>query len=1204
MATAATAGAAAAVDDVEGSNGVDANVAAAVAEGTAARDGADRAAEAVAAPLKAANDVIHSNSNSNNNMNESTCTENAKLEEAATSDKIATKKANSSNNGSKRAVRLTMAGMIMASEGPASNTHEDNNNNNNNNDGGRDSKPPGNNTATTTESATTLTPSKRDADGSVPSENNTTKPSTNISDGNGISSRRNTATTATTMATSTNASSQGDPDTANQATATMPAPATSSSTSILHSQRLRPRHAANGSARGSRRTVDSNNSASAGACDDSARNNSGSDSNRTSFEKTKVSHSSLRSSDASSSSNNNAAATTQPTHHRIRLTKAPRHSGGSTGHQREERLTPPTMYRAATAPNAVPSIRDRARATVAARVNMLGGAADITANRTSNGSADGNHNRHRNQQQQQQQHGRTAASAASQSAYDRKMAADAAATTPRQQRQGSQLNVADKDVDSDDEELIQMNEASMPPSTPGATAVGGDRNSSSSNNNAATPAASTAASSLNDYIAQNNHSKKPRHQNDMRPTQAEHDYTEESVSDLGDSVDLMDAPDDENQQQGIGGAAATTTNNNNNNQQQQGAPSNHNNRAPAAPEPGAIRVVNENAPAVPSRSTSFFSRIISNDSTKVSAVADDNANEGGLVAATAVSRDDIEQQVRDEFLHNVVAATRVETVTMDEEQSPHTKRSGSATYTTHGSQQPHQNQHGAHDRANGNQNSGKGSDFCCCRTWCGCGMSVIIAFTCCGCIFLIGIIVGTGVAIASSLADDIADDIANIANTSIAPSATLAPSADLPTDDSHDDPADSFTLEVLRGLLLSVSPNPDALFVPGTPQYRAWKWTGESARVVYTEQVARNETPTVFDDPNLLDDLVQRFALATLYFATDGDNWRRSNNWLSQESICNWFPGRTNQCILEDNGAFYIRTLDLSDNNLNGVLVPELAILTDLEFINLSDNHFGVVADGVPESIPDAGVDGGGVDGVGGDGGLAASANTTESEIDDEAAPTRKLQYLRQLQTTDDTPSNGTDEEDITNTTDGSDTDDEASSPATPQAFPSAFGDLKKLSEFSCNDCNLGGTIPMAVGGMISLTQLRLRGNSIFGSLPFTMGNLAKLQDIDVSSNELTGTLPPILGSLFELETFNIGSNRLEGDIPAQYSLLRSIDALRMDENNFTGNSIEDVICGSSLGDNITILFADCQEISCSCCTRCCVDDRRPNRCRPNVVLP
>ena len=91
-----------------------------------------------------------------------------------------------------------------------------------------------------------------------------------------------------------------------------------------------------------------------------------------------------------------------------------------------------------------------------------------------------------------------------------------------------------------------------------------------------------------------------------------------------------------------------------------------------------------------------------------------------------------------------------------------------------------------------------------------------------------------------------------------------------------------------------------------------------------------------------------REALVALYNATDGENWNRSDNWLSDAPLGEWYgvdtnnDGRVTVLILDNNelsgeippelGSLANLTgeLELSDNGLSGEIPPELGSLANL----------------------------------------------------------------------------------------------------------------------------------------------------------------------------------------------------------------------------------------------------------------------------------
>ena len=89
-----------------------------------------------------------------------------------------------------------------------------------------------------------------------------------------------------------------------------------------------------------------------------------------------------------------------------------------------------------------------------------------------------------------------------------------------------------------------------------------------------------------------------------------------------------------------------------------------------------------------------------------------------------------------------------------------------------------------------------------------------------------------------------------------------------------------------------------------------------------------------FSSDGLSDDrLVQRFALATLYYSMDGDNWDRGG-WLESKNECAW---NDNDFICSQESA--VEGLRLFDDSLSGRIPIELGLLTQLTFFSLYDNQ-------------------------------------------------------------------------------------------------------------------------------------------------------------------------------------------------------------------------------------------------------------------------
>jgi hypothetical protein len=81
--------------------------------------------------------------------------------------------------------------------------------------------------------------------------------------------------------------------------------------------------------------------------------------------------------------------------------------------------------------------------------------------------------------------------------------------------------------------------------------------------------------------------------------------------------------------------------------------------------------------------------------------------------------------------------------------------------------------------------------------------------------------------------------------------------------------------------------------------------------------------------------LNQRYALAVLYYATNGASWNISSGWLSNASECEWY--QFNDSASYDDSvcreSSRLTLFDATSNNLGGTIPTELELLTDLEIL-------------------------------------------------------------------------------------------------------------------------------------------------------------------------------------------------------------------------------------------------------------------------------
>lgn len=108
---------------------------------------------------------------------------------------------------------------------------------------------------------------------------------------------------------------------------------------------------------------------------------------------------------------------------------------------------------------------------------------------------------------------------------------------------------------------------------------------------------------------------------------------------------------------------------------------------------------------------------------------------------------------------------------------------------------------------------------------------------------------------------------------------------------------------------------------------------------------------TTVDQSNIEQTALVRFALAAIYYETNGENWVTKTNWLSEENHCDWYGvdccsaiPASNACRFDD---FYrIVQIDLSANNLSGPIPRAIALFENLQALFMRHNKLTGNIDG------------------------------------------------------------------------------------------------------------------------------------------------------------------------------------------------------------------------------------------------------------------
>ena len=361
-----------------------------------------------------------------------------------------------------------------------------------------------------------------------------------------------------------------------------------------------------------------------------------------------------------------------------------------------------------------------------------------------------------------------------------------------------------------------------------------------------------------------------------------------------------------------------------------------------------------------------------------------------------------------------------------------------------------------------------------------------------------------------------------------------------------------------------------------------------------------------------------RWALAVFYYSTNGDDWLDNFRWLSDFDECTWYAAGVPACNADrkfsnlvlgandlvgtlpaeigllSNGLEAINVRGLSSLNLNGTLPDSLRFLTMLKELSVPGNSFtGTIPSALRglDALEELDFNGNKYKGKIPGTRLSSikslkSLNLGDCDFTGEI-PTQfgKLKNLTSL-VLHGNGLNGTIPEQLGNLDDLEvlDLDDNELT-----FIPRIIGDLTNLKTLSVANNKIQGTVHTEFGRLMNLEGFFISNNEFGYQIPSEFGQLTKLRDgFDVSMNQLIGSVPAELGALTELRQFRITGNRIAGTLPDSLSALSQLRVFRVDENDLIGD-VPPALC-QGIDVNEATAYADCNEVSCPCCTHCCAD--------------
>ncbi|XP_074357023.1 uncharacterized protein LOC141696800 [Apium graveolens] len=118
--------------------------------------------------------------------------------------------------------------------------------------------------------------------------------------------------------------------------------------------------------------------------------------------------------------------------------------------------------------------------------------------------------------------------------------------------------------------------------------------------------------------------------------------------------------------------------------------------------------------------------------------------------------------------------------------------------------------------------------------------------------------------------------------------------------------------------------------------------------------------------------------------------------------------------------------------------------------------------------------------------------------------------------------------------------------------IPKELGTLTNLVNLFLEQNKLTGTIPSSLGSLTNLRRLDLSHNQFNNSLPFQQSNLTQLLLLDVSNNFLSGSMP-VFNNCDNLRQIDFSNNLLSGHLPKELNICHALEDVILSSNHLTG---------------------------------------------------
>ncbi|PWA87137.1 Leucine-rich repeat-containing protein [Artemisia annua] len=120
--------------------------------------------------------------------------------------------------------------------------------------------------------------------------------------------------------------------------------------------------------------------------------------------------------------------------------------------------------------------------------------------------------------------------------------------------------------------------------------------------------------------------------------------------------------------------------------------------------------------------------------------------------------------------------------------------------------------------------------------------------------------------------------------------------------------------------------------------------------------------------------------------------------------------------------------------------------------------------------------------------------------------------------------------------------------------IPDCWLNWGSLLALNFENNGFSGEIPQSIGDLSYLQSFSIRNNKLSGKIPASLLNLKSIQVLELSENEFIGRIPLLIGrQQTNLKLLSLRSNKLEGEIPDELCHLTYIQILDLAHNNLSG---------------------------------------------------